>query len=704
MITLLSIRRDVSKFRVWNYSVKRIMSVFTETVNPITGACDWEMQDDEYDFHQEIARSSYADMLYDTERNQKYEAAIKIAIDTVHGFGKEANVLDIGTGTGLLSMMAAKHGADRIIACEAFEPIGKCAEEVVEKNGFASKIKVVKKRSTELKVGVDLPYRFNILVTEVFDTELIGEGAVCTFNHAHSELLESDAIVVPNSATVYAQVVESELVSNWNKLRDFKFGQQTSIKIPDFINNCAGAAAVHDVQLSQLPLQSFRSITSPLPVLKFDFSGKTRIREREESVVVFKASVTGTAQAVFMWWDLVMDPFSQITLSCAPYWAHPDVKVDISGPEAANLIPWRDHWMQAIYYLPSEVPVQQNHEFSLVSSHDEFSLWFSVTSSMRVQDDGKFSNKPICTCGLHLSMPRARIGCLNDTLRRKKYYRALQKKITQDTICLCLSDLSLLSLMAASLNPKKVYYLDTNVIFTKTLEKIIEHNNLQNKIQIFNKKEDLLSICDKVNLIVGEPHFSSSTLPWHNLQFWHLATQFRQICSDNVSMIPYKVVFSGLVVQFDHLWKIQAPLKTVEGFNTEPFDKLINNAIDLSDNAIDAQPLWEYGCRALSAPFQVLQIDLGANVSVSDSGFIHCLKKGTCHGVVLWADWCLDDLDIISTGPLDLINEKLVWDKYTKQGVFFFPQYKTVSHSNKISYLSLFQHKIPDVSFEFSLS
>lgn len=90
--------------------------------------------------------------------------------------------------------------------------------------------------------------------------------------------LQSDAIVVPNSATVYAQVVESELVSNWNKLRDFKFGQQTSIKIPDFINNCAGAAAVHDVQLSQLPLQSFRSITSPLPVLKYVFQSLTEAK------------------------------------------------------------------------------------------------------------------------------------------------------------------------------------------------------------------------------------------------------------------------------------------------------------------------------------------------------------------------------------------------------------------------------------------
>ncbi len=46
----------------------------------------------------------------------------------------------------------------------------------------------------------------NYLCFQVFDTELIGEGAIGTYNHANQELLTSDRIVVPGRARMFAQV------------------------------------------------------------------------------------------------------------------------------------------------------------------------------------------------------------------------------------------------------------------------------------------------------------------------------------------------------------------------------------------------------------------------------------------------------------------------------------------------------------------
>lgn len=44
------------------------MNIFTQNINPITGQTVWEEKDPDYDYYQEIARSSFADMLHDTER------------------------------------------------------------------------------------------------------------------------------------------------------------------------------------------------------------------------------------------------------------------------------------------------------------------------------------------------------------------------------------------------------------------------------------------------------------------------------------------------------------------------------------------------------------------------------------------------------------------------------------------------------------
>ena len=67
----------------------------------------------------------------------------------------------------------------------------KCAREVIAHNQCQDKINLIPKRSTDITVGAtgDMSEKANILVTEVFDTELIGEGAIGTYNHANKFLL-----------------------------------------------------------------------------------------------------------------------------------------------------------------------------------------------------------------------------------------------------------------------------------------------------------------------------------------------------------------------------------------------------------------------------------------------------------------------------------------------------------------------------------
>jgi hypothetical protein len=78
-------------------------------------------------------------------------------------------------GTGLLSMMAARalaaaggEGRGSVSACEAYLPMGKLTRRVLRANGMENRIKVFHKRSDELRVGVELDSRADILVTTFF--------------------------------------------------------------------------------------------------------------------------------------------------------------------------------------------------------------------------------------------------------------------------------------------------------------------------------------------------------------------------------------------------------------------------------------------------------------------------------------------------------------------------------------------------------
>ena len=95
-------------------------------------------------------------MLNDIRRNDAFERAICKAVEKE---GPDARILDIGTGSGLLSMMAARAGARNIVSCERIPVIAETAERIVARNGYESQIRVVNKSSTQIAVGEDIEAR-----------------------------------------------------------------------------------------------------------------------------------------------------------------------------------------------------------------------------------------------------------------------------------------------------------------------------------------------------------------------------------------------------------------------------------------------------------------------------------------------------------------------------------------------------------------
>ncbi|XP_076386191.1 arginine methyltransferase 7 isoform X2 [Megachile rotundata] len=552
----------------------------------------------------------------------------------------------------------------------------------------------------------DMIKRANILVTEVFDTELIGEGAISTFHHALENLLEENSIVIPHTATIWAQVVESSTVCAWNTVHPIQYKNKCLLNIPQSVKCCSGAAAVHDIQLTQFPHTAFKPLLPAQPIFRFNFSGKTPLLYDDKVCLHVKPIANGTAHAIFMWWDLNMDIDNKVLLSCAPAWEHPDAKKlqdeGFSLTEIADLIPWRDHWMQAIYYLPVETPVTTNNEVSLIGYHDEYSLWFQLIN--KSVNEIPNCERPICSCSIHVAYCRTRIGQLNDQKRNDKYIKALEKKITSDTVCLCLSDGSLLGLAAIKLGAKKIFILETNFLSRKSMETFIQANGLTEKVEIIRSINDLPSE-NTINLIFGEPYFITSIVPWENLYFWYLISRY----SSNIQRIPIGMTLMGVVVEFKDLHKIRAPLGICEDFDLSSFDKLIQMSSDKSDSPIEAQPLWEYPAKALSLPFVIKEFDLTNSVTeyenINISNTVPILENGMCNGVALWVNWHLDSEITVSTGPTAEIQpgKRISWDPFTRQGVHLFRDITNVTQQNILLSLFSFIPQHGNVKFDFQI-
>jgi len=414
--------------------------MFSQRADPVTGKMEWICcEEDDDDIKHEIARSTYAGMLHDSERNSKYHEGIRKAIKKVKESGAKTAVLDIGTGSGILAMMAAASGADSVTACEVFEPMAKIAAKVIDDNGFSNRIKVVNKRSTGMEIGKDkdVEEKATLLVTEIFDSELIGEGVLPTIRHARTSLLQERCKIVPHSAKVYIQFAECDSLWRRHKLLDIRLPNGKSMKALQSLDDCRGTAAADELHIDAL--DDIKMLSDPTEAIGYNFEGcleNLSFNTRQDKMNrKMKIRSSGTLHCIILWWDLYLDEERDIVLSMAP-------KISSQHPDK---VMWRDHWMQAVYFLPNELHVVEGDLLEVSVFFDDYSFWFDVNDN-----SSKISQvvRPICTCGFHTVWSRERFSMCNNRSFWDSYCQAIAKIKTRKN-AIVLGDVSLLPLFAA---------------------------------------------------------------------------------------------------------------------------------------------------------------------------------------------------------------------------------------------------------------
>jgi SAM-dependent methyltransferase len=254
-------------------------------------------------------------MLHDRPRAAAYAAALAKVVRP------GALVLDIGAGTGLLSALALRAAPDvTVVACEQWAPMAALARRVLGDNG-CEKVEVVPSRSDDPPLAAVMAgRRADVIVSEILDSCLLGEGALPTMAHAGAHLLKQGGVAVPSAGRLLACVVASPV------LRARWVSNACATLRPLHVGALAGAAGL------LVPL------TPPAVVASFDLT-RPRLADLsgETTTSLPPATAAGPADAVVAWWEVDLAP--GVALSTAPAWAR-----EAGDPPPP---PWTDHWKQA---------------------------------------------------------------------------------------------------------------------------------------------------------------------------------------------------------------------------------------------------------------------------------------------------------------------------------------------------------------------
>ena len=236
-------------------------------------------------------------MLNDRERTMKFLAGIR---EIVH-LGDI--VLDIGTGTGVLSIAAAQAGAQHVYAIEA-SGIGKLAKEIVKANGFEKRITLIEGWSTQ----INLPEPADVLISEMIGNEPLAENVLEITTDAIKRLLKPNARLIPRKIKIFGLPVTiprtelmrrtfvAENLENWHSWYGIDFSPLGEI----------AKYSPHSFAINPFIAREWKTLSAPVLLAEID------LRSIENIVIDSKreavAGTSGKIDGLLEYFELELSP------------------------------------------------------------------------------------------------------------------------------------------------------------------------------------------------------------------------------------------------------------------------------------------------------------------------------------------------------------------------------------------------------------
>ncbi|XP_012879057.1 PREDICTED: protein arginine N-methyltransferase 8 [Dipodomys ordii] len=167
-----------------------------------------EMTSRDYYFDSYAHFGIHEEMLKDEVRTLTYRNSM---YHNKHVF-KDKVVLDVGSGTGILSMFAAKAGAKKVFGIEC-SSISDYSEKIIKANHLDNIITIFKGKVEEVELPVD---KVDIIISEWMGYCLFYESMLNTVIFARDKWLKPGGLMFPDRAALYVVAIEDR------QYKDFK--------------------------------------------------------------------------------------------------------------------------------------------------------------------------------------------------------------------------------------------------------------------------------------------------------------------------------------------------------------------------------------------------------------------------------------------------------------------------------------------------